>query len=68
MAMTLRLAEDQDRQLAEVAQTLGLSKQQAVEKAVGQFLERESQEAILGRVFAMVRTRDRELLERLADS
>jgi len=66
--MTLRLAEDQDRQLAEVAQTLGLSKQQAVEKAVGQFLERESQEAILGRVFAMVRTRDRELLERLADS
>lgn len=66
--MTLRLAEDQDRQLAEVAQKLGLSKQQAVEKAVGQFLERESQEAILGRVFAMVRTRDRELLERLADS
>jgi predicted transcriptional regulator len=68
MAMTLRLAEEQDKQLTEVAGALGLSKQQVVEKAVEQFLARESQEAIVGRVFEMVRVRDKELLERLADA
>jgi predicted transcriptional regulator len=66
--MTLRLAEEQDKQLTEVAGALGMSKQQVVEKAVEQFLARESQEAILKSVFELVRTRDRELLERLADA
>ncbi|MEY2915111.1 MAG: hypothetical protein RL454_40 [Actinomycetota bacterium] len=66
MAMTLRLAEDQDKQLTQVAAALGLSKQQAVEKALEQFIERESQDAILKSVFDMVRVRDRELLEKLA--
>lgn len=66
--MTLRLAEEQDKQLTVVASALGLSKQQVVEQAVEQFLERESQEAILKSVFELVRTRDRELLERLADA
>lgn len=66
--MTLRLAEEQDKQLTEVAGALGMSKQQVVEKAVEQFLARESQEAIVGRVFEMIRVRDKELLERLADA
>lgn len=66
--MTLRLAEEQDKQLTQVASHLGLSKQQVVEQAIEQFLERESQEAVLKSVFDLVRTRDKELLERLADA
>jgi len=68
MAMTLRLEAEQDNKLTEVAAALGLSKQQAIEKAVEQFLERESQDAIMKRVFELVRTRDAELLARLADA
>lgn len=66
--MTLRLADAQDKQLAEVALSLGLSKQQAVEKAIEQFLERESQNEIVGKIFDLVSIRDRELLERLSDA
>ena len=40
MAMTLRLAEDQDKQLTQVAAALGLSKQQAVEKALASIFKR----------------------------
>ncbi|MEN9962195.1 MAG: hypothetical protein RIS66_608 [Actinomycetota bacterium] len=68
MAMTLRLTEEQDAKLSEFATALGLSKQQAVSKAVDEFLEAQSEEAIVKRAFDLVLTRDKALLERLADA
>lgn len=66
--MTLRLAEEQDKQLAQVAEHLGISKQQAVALAVERFLELEWQRAVGKRVMELVMTRDKELMERLADA
>lgn len=66
--MTLRLAEEQDKQLAQVAEHLGISKQQAVALAVERFLELEWQRTVIKSAMARVLERDRELLERLADA
>ena len=41
MAMTLRLDDELDRQLQQLADGLGLSKQQLVARAVREFLTRE---------------------------
>jgi hypothetical protein len=68
MAMTLRLEAEQDKQLAQVAEHLGISKQQAVALAVERFLELEWQRAIGRQVIDLVMTRDKELMERLADA
>jgi predicted transcriptional regulator len=68
MAMTLRLEAEQDKQLAQVAEHLGISKQQAVALAVERFLELEWQRAVIKSSFARVLERDQELLERLADA
>jgi predicted transcriptional regulator len=68
MAMTLRLAEEQDKQLAQVAEHLGISKQQAVALAVERFLELEWQRTVIKSAMARVLERDKELLERLADA
>ena len=66
--MTLRLEAEQDKQLAQVAEHLGISKQQAVALAVERFLELEWQRAVIKSSFARVLERDQELLERLADA
>jgi hypothetical protein len=68
MAMTLRLEAEQDKQLAQVAEHLGISKQQAVALAVERFLELEWQRAVGRQVIDIVMTRDKELMERLADA
>jgi hypothetical protein len=68
MAMTLRLEAEQDKQLAQVAEHLGISKQQAVALAVERFLELEWQRAVGRQVIDLVITRDKELMERLADA
>jgi hypothetical protein len=68
MAMTLRLEAEQDKQLAQVAEHLGISKQQAVALAVERFLELEWQRAVGSQVIDLVMTRDKELMERLADA
>jgi hypothetical protein len=68
MAMTLRLEAEQDKQLAQVAEHLGISKQQAVALAVERFLELEWQRAVGRQVIDLVMTRDKELMERLADA
>ena len=66
--MTLRLEAEQDKQLAQVAEHLGISKQQAVALAVERFLELEWQRAVGRQVIDLVITRDKELMERLADA
>jgi predicted transcriptional regulator len=68
MAMTLRLTEEQDAKLSEFANALGLSKQQAVSKAIDEYLANQSEDAIVRRAFELVMTRDKALLERLADA
>jgi hypothetical protein len=68
MAMTLRLDPEADRQLTEVAESLGLSKQQALADAVSAYISANHQGVIMRRVFAETLLKDKELLERLADS
>ena len=68
MAMTLRLTEQQDAELAAVAESMNVSKQRAVEIALEEFLARNDQERIMRQVFEKVMTRDAELMRRLADS
>jgi predicted transcriptional regulator len=68
MAMTLRLTEEQDSKLTEFANALGLSKQQAVSKAIDEYLAAQSEDVIVKRAFDLVLTRDKALLERLADA
>ena len=68
MAMTLRLTEQQDAELAAVADSMNVSKQRAVEIALEEFLARNDQERIMRQVFEKVMTRDAELMRRLADS
>lgn len=68
MAMTLRLTEQQDKQLTDIAKALGISKNKAAMDAIEAFIELEWQRAVVKRVFAEVVVRDKELLDRLADA
>ncbi|MFM1956636.1 MAG: hypothetical protein RLZ41_35 [Actinomycetota bacterium] len=68
MAMTLRLTEQQDAELAAVADSMNVSKQRAVEIALEEYLERNNQTRIMKEVIETVLTRDAELMRRLADS
>ena len=68
MAMTLRLNSETDALLAEVADDLEISKQQAVAMAVNEYIEKRHQKLVIRRVVAEILERDRELLERLADA
>lgn len=68
MAMTLRLDPETDKLLTEVAEELGISKQQAVAHAVNEFLEKKHQKLVLRKVVAEILERDKVLLERLADA
>lgn len=66
--MTLRLNPDTDSLLNEVAEDLGISKQQAIAIAVNEFIEKRHQKLVIKRVVAEVLERDRVLLDRLADA
>lgn len=66
--MTLRLSTEQDAALTQIAEQMHLSKQQAVTLAVERFIEQNDQRAIVRQAFELVKTRDAELLRRLADA
>ena len=68
MAMTLRLPETLDNDLADVADLLGLSKQQVVTQALEIYVETQKSRLEMRRTIEMVIERDAELMNRLADS
>lgn len=68
MAMTLRLSPDLDAKLSELAERSGMSKQKIITVAIETHLERTGQSEQAQRVFDKVLTRDKELLERLANA
>jgi hypothetical protein len=68
MAMTLRLDTELDNDLGDVAELLGLSKQQVVTQAVALFLDAQKNRLEMRRTVEMVLQRDAELMKRLEDS
>jgi predicted transcriptional regulator len=68
MAMTLRLEPELDNDLSDVAELLGLSKQQVVAQAVAIFLEAQKNRLEMRRTVEMILQRDAELMKRLEDS
>jgi predicted transcriptional regulator len=66
MAMTLRLDEDHDRLLEALATKFGRSKTEVVEIALDDLAARTDKSARTRAAFDRVRTRDADLLERLA--
>ncbi len=68
MAMTLRLEPELDNDLGDVAELLGLSKQQVVAQAVAIFLDAQKNRLEMRRTVEMVLQRDAELMKRLEDS
>jgi predicted transcriptional regulator len=68
MAMTLRLEPELDNDLGDVAELLGLSKQQVVAQAVAIFLEAQKNRLEMRRTVEIILQRDAELMKRLEDS
>ena len=69
MAMTLRLDEAHDAMVTELARELGCSKQQAVVRAIEIADERlRVEDKAVARVQYLLETRDKELMDRLADA
>jgi predicted transcriptional regulator len=68
MAMTLRLTEEQDLKVAELAQKLGCSKHQAVLRAIEAFDAKAARQRELKQILDVILVRDKELLDRLADA
>ena len=66
--MTLRLDTELDNDLGDVAELLGLSKQQVVTQAVALFLDAQKNRLEMRRTVEMVLQRDAELMKRLEDS
>lgn len=66
--MTLRLEPELDNDLSDVAELLGLSKQQVVTQAVAIFLEVQKNCLEMRRTVDMILQRDAELMKRLEDS
>lgn len=65
--MTLRLAEEQDRQLTEIAAAQGISKQKALARAVEKYIELEWQASRVKSTVETVLERDKGLLARLVE-
>jgi predicted transcriptional regulator len=65
MAMTLRLSEEEDRRLTELAAAEGRSKQEIIRLALADRWARASREAQLGEVLSRVLPRYRQLLDQL---
>lgn len=68
MAMTLRLPEVLDNDLSDVADLLGVSKQQVVTQALEIFVEAQKSRLEMRRTVEMILERDAELMRRLEDS
>jgi len=68
MAMTIRLSDEIDAQLNELSERTGMSKQKIITIALETHLERTAQSEQAARVFNKVLTRDKELLDRLANA
>ena len=66
--MTIRLTEEQDTKLERIAQFRQVSKQRAIEQLVEEADEREFAKKRLDEAYNLVMTRDKELMERLADA
>lgn len=68
MAMTLRLTPELDQILDATSERLGISKQQAVTKAVEMYVEAIAErQQVLDAMDALM-VQDRKLMERLADA
>lgn len=67
MAMTLRLTDELDQGLTDIARNLGVSKNTLAMNAIAKYIAQESQRAIVQQAFELVSTRDAKLLERLED-
>jgi predicted transcriptional regulator len=68
MAMTLRLSDELDALLDQIARERGVSKQQAVALAIKQVANRDQRRKQMDEVLQLVLTRDAELMKRLAEN
>jgi predicted transcriptional regulator len=68
MAMTLRLTEEENQRLAELAEAEGRSKQEVVRLAIAERYRRMQKEEQLGEVLGRVLPKYRGLLDRLGSS
>jgi len=69
MAMTLRLDDKHDAMVNDMAKTLGCSKHQAILRAIEMADERlRVEDTAVARVQYLLETRDKELMDRLADA
>ncbi|MEA5455925.1 ribbon-helix-helix protein, CopG family [Sinomonas sp. JGH33] len=68
MAMTLRLPEELDRDLEDLAAERHMSKSALLVEAARQLVEKSRREAVIERGFQFALVHDREALERLADA
>lgn len=69
MAMTLRLDENHDAMVSDMAKMLGCSKHQAILRAIEIADERlRFEDKAVARVQHLLLTRDKELMDRLADA
>lgn len=68
MAMTLRLTDEENLRLAELAHAEGRSKQEVVRLAIADRYQRMQQEEKLGEVLGRVLPKYRGLLDRLGSS
>ncbi|MEN9731374.1 MAG: hypothetical protein RL488_684 [Actinomycetota bacterium] len=67
MAMTLRLTDEQDKQLGEIAESLGISKNRAVASAVEAYISQAYQRVKIKQAFDLVLERDADILAALGD-
>ena len=66
--MTVRLTEELEITLGLIAQERKVSKQRVIEELIEAAGERSLRKARLAQAFELVMTRDKELMERLADA
>ncbi len=68
MAMTLRLTQELDQNLEATSERLGISKQQAVTRAVEMYIDAMAErQQVLDAMDALM-VQDKKLMERLADA
>jgi predicted DNA-binding protein len=68
MAMTLRLTSELDQNLEATSERLGISKQQAVTKAVEMYIDAMAERQRVRDAMDALMVQDQKLMERLADA
>ena len=68
MAMTLRLTAELDQNLEATSERLGISKQQAVTKAVEMYIDAMAERKQVLDAMDALMVQDKKLMERLADA